>query len=124
MKNTTPNSHFLASLSLSSSQFRKSTTNQLLVNLSAALLLLVVVFAGGIARTDYQPACIAVATLLHFSLLAALMWMSAEAVNLYLAVVRVSNPRSRNFLVGSLAICWGKEETNYRILRSVENFVS
>eukprot|EP00118_Oscarella_pearsei_P012353 m.90472 g.90472 ORF g.90472 m.90472 type:complete len:588 (+) comp36649_c0_seq1:86-1849(+) len=92
---------------LSFPQLRKSMTNRLLVNLSVALFLLVVIFAGGISRTDYRPACQAVAGLLHFSLLSALMWMGAEAVNLYLTIVRIPSSQSRNFLIGALVTCWG-----------------
>lgn len=81
--------------------------NKLLVNLCLALLLVVAIFAGGISRTDYAPICRAVAALLHFSLLAALMWMGAEAVNLYLTVVQLKTASSGHYLVLCMGTCWG-----------------
>ena len=87
--------------------------NKLLVNLCLALLLVVVIFAAGISRAGYAPVCQAIAALLHFSLLAALMWMGAEAVNLYLTVVRLKVASSRRYFGLCMATCWGKLRSKF-----------
>jgi hypothetical protein len=88
-------------------QLRQKMANKLLINLCLALLLVVVIFAAGISRVGYMPVCQAVAALLHFSLLAALMWMGAEAVHLYLTVVRLKVRSSRRYIGLCMAACWG-----------------
>ncbi|XP_019625513.1 PREDICTED: adhesion G protein-coupled receptor L3-like, partial [Branchiostoma belcheri] len=77
------------------------------INLCVALLATLVIFLAGINRTASPIGCKAVAALLHYFLLAALMWMAVEAVNLYRAVVQVFDHVSENFVVKAGAVAWG-----------------
>ncbi|XP_019621177.1 PREDICTED: adhesion G-protein coupled receptor G7-like [Branchiostoma belcheri] len=78
-----------------------------LINLCVALLATLVIFLAGINRTASPIGCKAVAALLHYFLLAALMWMAVEAVNLYRAVVQVFDNASENFVIKTGAVAWG-----------------
>ncbi|KAI8516616.1 hypothetical protein Bbelb_051970 [Branchiostoma belcheri] len=78
-----------------------------LINLCVALLAILVIFLAGINRTAFPIGCKAVAALLHYFLLAALMWMAVEAVNLYRAVVQVFDSVSTNFVIQAGAVAWG-----------------
>ncbi|KAI8494032.1 hypothetical protein Bbelb_283790 [Branchiostoma belcheri] len=77
-----------------------------LINLCVALLATLVIFLAGINRTASPIGCKAVAALLHYFLLAALMWMAVEAVNLYRAVVQVFDHVSENFVIKAGAVAW------------------
>ncbi|KAI8516216.1 hypothetical protein Bbelb_047970, partial [Branchiostoma belcheri] len=78
-----------------------------LINLCVALLAILVIFLAGINRTASPIGCKVVAALLHYFLLAALMWMAMEAVNLYRAVVQVFDSVSANFVIKAGAVAWG-----------------
>ncbi|KAI8516524.1 hypothetical protein Bbelb_051050 [Branchiostoma belcheri] len=78
-----------------------------LINLCVALLAILVIFLAGITRTASPIGCKVVAALLHYFLLAALMWMAMEAVNLYRAVVQVFDSVSANFVIKAGAVAWG-----------------
>ncbi|XP_019634560.1 PREDICTED: adhesion G-protein coupled receptor G7-like [Branchiostoma belcheri] len=78
-----------------------------LINLCVALLAILVIFLAGINRTASPIGCKVVAALLHYFLLAALMWMAMEAVNLYRAVVQVFDHVSENFVIKAGAVAWG-----------------
>ena len=94
-------------------KLRQKMANKLLVNLCFALLLVVGIFAAGISRTDYSPLCRAISALLHYSLLAALLWMGAEAVNLYLTVVKLKTASSVQYLMLCVVVCWGMQMTGF-----------
>ncbi|XP_019646073.1 PREDICTED: adhesion G protein-coupled receptor L3-like [Branchiostoma belcheri] len=83
--------------------------NQLLVliNLCVALLATLIIFLAGINRTASPIGCMVVAALLHYFLLASLMWMAVEAVNIYRAVVHVFDHVSGNFIIKAGAVAWG-----------------
>ncbi|KAI8493085.1 hypothetical protein Bbelb_290890 [Branchiostoma belcheri] len=76
------------------------------INLCVALLAALVIFLTGINRTASPIGCKVVAALLHYFLLAALMWMAVEAVNLYRAVVQVFDSVSENFVIKAGAVAW------------------
>ncbi|KAI8516421.1 hypothetical protein Bbelb_050020 [Branchiostoma belcheri] len=77
-----------------------------LINLCVALLAVLVIFLAGINRTASPIGCKVVAALLHYFLLAALMWMAVEAVNLYRAVVQVFDSVSGHFIIKAGAVAW------------------
>ncbi|XP_019620358.1 PREDICTED: adhesion G-protein coupled receptor G7-like [Branchiostoma belcheri] len=79
----------------------------ILINLCVALLATLVIFLAGINRTASPIGCKVVAALLHYFLLAALMWMAVEAVNVYRAVVHVFDYVSGNFIIKAGAVAWG-----------------
>ncbi|XP_019613587.1 PREDICTED: adhesion G-protein coupled receptor G7-like [Branchiostoma belcheri] len=78
-----------------------------LTNLCVALLAILVIFLAGINRTGSPIVCKVVAALLHYFLLAALMWMAVEAINVYRAVVQVFDSVSGHFLIKAGAVAWG-----------------
>ncbi|XP_035665991.1 adhesion G protein-coupled receptor L3-like [Branchiostoma floridae] len=79
-----------------------------LINLCVALLAILVIFLAGINQTASPIGCTVVAALLHYFLLAALVWMAVEAVNIYLAVVVVFDHHvSENFVIRAAAVAWG-----------------
>ncbi|XP_035668965.1 adhesion G protein-coupled receptor L3-like [Branchiostoma floridae] len=79
-----------------------------LMNLCVALLAILVIFLVGINQTASPIGCTVVAALLHYFLLAALVWMAVEAVNIYRAVVLVFDHHvSETFIVKAAAVAWG-----------------
>ncbi|CAH1247542.1 ADGRL3 [Branchiostoma lanceolatum] len=79
-----------------------------LINLCVALLAILVIFLAGINQTASPIGCTIVAALLHYFLLAALIWMAMEAVNIYLATVMVFDHYvTRNFIYKAAAVAWG-----------------
>ncbi|KAI8494540.1 hypothetical protein Bbelb_277660 [Branchiostoma belcheri] len=79
----------------------------ILINLCVALLATLIIFLAGINRTASPIGCKVVAALLHYFLLASLMWMAVEAVNVYRAVVHVFDYVSGNFIIKAGAVAWG-----------------
>ncbi|XP_035660035.1 adhesion G protein-coupled receptor L3-like isoform X1 [Branchiostoma floridae] len=79
-----------------------------LINLCVALLAILVTFLAGINQTASPIGCTVAAAFLHFFLLAALIWMAMEAVNIYLATVMVFDHYvTRNFIYKAAAVAWG-----------------
>ncbi|KAI8494073.1 hypothetical protein Bbelb_284200 [Branchiostoma belcheri] len=85
---------------------RAKNQRLVLINLCVALLAILVIFLVGINRTASPIGCMVVATLLHYFLLASLMWMAVEAVNLYRAVVQVFDSVSGHFIIKAGAVAW------------------
>ncbi|XP_019622126.1 PREDICTED: adhesion G-protein coupled receptor D1-like isoform X2 [Branchiostoma belcheri] len=79
-----------------------------LINLCVALLAILITFLAGIDRTASPIVCTAVAALLHYFLLAALMWMVVEAVMIFLATVMVfGHYVSESFVYKAAVVAWG-----------------
>ncbi|NWI85024.1 AGRG6 protein, partial [Pitta sordida] len=90
-------------------KLRRDYPSKILMNLSAALLFLNLIFLldGWIASFDIDGLCIAVAALLHFFLLATFTWMGLEAVHMYIALVKVFNTYIRRYILKFCIIGWG-----------------
>ncbi|NXE88311.1 AGRG6 protein, partial [Menura novaehollandiae] len=90
-------------------KLRRDYPSKILMNLSAALLFLNLIFLldGWIASFDINGLCIAVAALLHFFLLATFTWMGLEAVHMYIALVKVFNTYIRRYILKFCIIGWG-----------------
>ncbi|XP_053830039.1 adhesion G-protein coupled receptor G6 isoform X3 [Vidua macroura] len=90
-------------------KLRRDYPSKILMNLSTALLFLNLIFLldGWIASFDIDGLCIAVATLLHFFLLATFTWMGLEAVHMYIALVKVFNTYIRRYILKFCIIGWG-----------------
>ncbi|KAM6279532.1 adhesion G-protein coupled receptor G6 isoform 1-T1 [Porphyrio hochstetteri] len=90
-------------------KLRRDYPSKILMNLSTALLFLNLIFLldGWIASFDIEGLCIAVATLLHFFLLATFTWMGLEAVHMYIALVKVFNTYIRRYILKFCIIGWG-----------------
>ncbi|XP_019613644.1 PREDICTED: adhesion G protein-coupled receptor L3-like [Branchiostoma belcheri] len=79
-----------------------------LINLCVALLAILITFLAGIDQTASPVGCTAVAALLHYFLLAALMWMAVEAVMIFLAAVMVfGHYVSESFVYKAAVVAWG-----------------
>ncbi|CAH1277275.1 ADGRL3 [Branchiostoma lanceolatum] len=79
-----------------------------LINLCVALLAILIIFLAGIDQTASPIGCTAVTALLHYFLLAALIWMAVEAVNIYLAAVMVfGHYVSESFIYKAAVTAWG-----------------
>ncbi|KAI8502438.1 hypothetical protein Bbelb_200260 [Branchiostoma belcheri] len=79
-----------------------------LINLCVALLAILITFLAGIDQTASPIGCTAVAALLHYFLLAALMWMAVEAVMIFLAAVMVfGHYVSESFVYKAAVVAWG-----------------
>ncbi|KAI8481574.1 hypothetical protein Bbelb_406740 [Branchiostoma belcheri] len=85
---------------------RAKNQRLVLINLCLALLATLIIFLAGINRTTSPIGCMVVAALLHYFLLASLMWMAVEAVNLYRAVVQVFDSVSGHFIIKAGAVAW------------------
>ncbi|CAH1277276.1 ADGRL3 [Branchiostoma lanceolatum] len=79
-----------------------------LINLCVALLAILIIFLAGIDQTASPIGCTTVTALLHYFLLAALVWMAVEAVNIYLAAVMVfGHYVSESFIYKAAVTAWG-----------------
>ncbi|XP_078620444.1 adhesion G-protein coupled receptor G7-like isoform X1 [Branchiostoma floridae x Branchiostoma japonicum] len=79
-----------------------------LINLCVTLLAILIIFLAGINQTGSPIGCTVVTALLHYFLLAALIWMAMEAINIYLAAVMVFEQYvTRNFIPKAAALAYG-----------------
>ncbi|XP_009204232.1 adhesion G-protein coupled receptor G6 isoform X3 [Papio anubis] len=90
-------------------KLRRDYPSKILMNLSAALLFLNLLFLldGWITSFNVDGLCIAVAVLLHFFLLATFTWMGLEAIHMYIALVKVFNTYIRRYILKFCIIGWG-----------------
>ena len=86
---------------------RKSHAQHILMSLCVALALLLVVFIVGAFRLGGLPGCRAVAALLHYFVLAVVMWMGVEGYQMYLAFVQVYATYQRRFMLKVSVVAWG-----------------
>ncbi|XP_078493252.1 uncharacterized protein LOC101242091 [Ciona intestinalis] len=54
-----------------------------------------------------SKSCVAVSVLLHYFLLSALTWMGLEALNMYIALIRVFNTYYRKYILKMSLVGWG-----------------
>ncbi|XP_047660865.1 adhesion G-protein coupled receptor G2 [Tachysurus fulvidraco] len=90
-------------------KLRSDYPSQILLNLSIALLGLNLVFLVNSWLSSFGVAalCAAVATTQHYFLLASFTWMFLEAVNMYLALVKVFNTYVSSYILKFCFIGWG-----------------
>ncbi|KAJ8019910.1 Adhesion G-protein coupled receptor G6 [Holothuria leucospilota] len=88
-------------------KFRGSRPKQIILNLCVALLGLYCCFLVGINRTNNQIVCVIFGGLIHFFCLSTVAWMSVEATQLYLLLVKVIGAPVKNFLLKCSLIAWG-----------------
>ncbi|XP_070567747.1 adhesion G-protein coupled receptor G6-like [Ptychodera flava] len=101
----------LTIVSLIACKKRKDKATKILINLCFALCMALLMFLIGSFAVDFSPIarelCTAVAVLLHFFLLAALMWMALEALHLYFKLVRIFEQYISHFMVKFCLFGWG-----------------
>lgn len=91
-------------------KLRRDYPSQILINLSLALLGLNLVFLvdSWLSSWGLYGLCVAVAYTLHYFLLASFTWMGLEAVNMYLALVKVFNVYVPSYMLKFCALGWGE----------------
>ncbi|XP_013379586.1 adhesion G-protein coupled receptor G6 isoform X2 [Lingula anatina] len=92
---------------LAYTKLRKDTPSKILIQLCFALLGLNVVYVTGTQDLRNLFVCKTVAILLHYFLLATLMWMLIEAFYMYLALVKVFQTYYRKLLLKFAIVGWG-----------------
>ncbi|XP_030294724.1 adhesion G-protein coupled receptor G4 [Sparus aurata] len=90
-------------------KLRRDYPSQILINLSLALLCLNLVFLvnSWLSSWGLYGLCVAVASTLHYFLLASFTWMGLEAVNMYFALVKVFNVYVPSYILKFCALGWG-----------------
>ncbi|XP_030251405.1 adhesion G-protein coupled receptor G4 isoform X2 [Sparus aurata] len=90
-------------------KLRRDYPSKILINLSASLLGLCMLFLldSWLSSFSNYGLCIATAATLHYFLLASFTWMGLEAVNMYLALVKVFNIYVPSYILKFCAVGWG-----------------
>ncbi|XP_034545192.1 adhesion G-protein coupled receptor G4 isoform X2 [Notolabrus celidotus] len=90
-------------------KLRRDYPSKILINLSAALLGLCMLFLldSWLSSFSNYGLCIATAASLHYFLLASFTWMGLEAVHMYLALVKVFNIYVPYYILKFCAVGWG-----------------
>lgn len=93
-------------------KLRRDYPSKILINLSAALLGLSMLFLldSWLSSFSNYSLCIATAATLHYFMLASFTWMGLEAVQMYLALVKVFNIYVPSYILKFCAVGWGKTE--------------
>ncbi|XP_022084125.1 uncharacterized protein LOC110975718 [Acanthaster planci] len=86
---------------------RAKTPSRILVCFCLTLLCLYLVFLVGVEQTSSRAGCIIAAVLLHYLSLASMAWMSVEATNLYLKLVKIFNSDVKHFMIKAGIAAWG-----------------
>ncbi|MGH0172640.1 UNVERIFIED_CONTAM: hypothetical protein FKN15_063566 [Acipenser sinensis] len=90
-------------------KLRRDYPSKIVMNLSAALLLLNLLFLINtwLASFGNHGLCICLAVTLHYSLLASFTWMLLAAVHMYFALVKVFNIYVHSYILKLCSIGWG-----------------
>ncbi|CAB1333139.1 unnamed protein product [Coregonus sp. 'balchen'] len=90
-------------------KLRRDYPSKILINLSLALLGLNMVFLvnSWLSSFGSYGLCVAVASTLHYFLLASFTWMGLEAVHMYFALVKVFNVYVPSYILKFCALGWG-----------------
>lgn len=88
-------------------KWRKSLSNQILANLSFAILASLLIFVGGIEQTLNVLLCQIIAIFLNYFILASFGWMLVEGVHQYLKFVKVVGTYVPRFLRKAAICAWG-----------------
>ncbi|XP_060904380.1 adhesion G-protein coupled receptor G4 isoform X2 [Labrus mixtus] len=90
-------------------KLRRDNPSKILINLSAALLGLGMLFLlnSWLSSFSNYGLCIATGASLHYFLLASFTWMGLEAVHMYLALVKVFNIYIPSYILKFCAAGWG-----------------
>ena len=85
----------------------KSNQQPILACLSLSLLVLLIVFIAGVERTRNRITCQAIAALLHYCVLSAVLWMGVEGYQMYLAFIKVLSTYHEKFILKCALVAWG-----------------
>ncbi|GFO50199.1 adhesion G-protein coupled receptor g4 [Plakobranchus ocellatus] len=92
---------------LSIKKLRKIRPQQVMFQLSIALLLSWIVFLAGIDRTSDHGSCIATAAILHYLILASFLWMLMEGIVQCLLFMKVMTSYFNHFWWKTALLSWG-----------------
>ncbi|XP_030223940.1 adhesion G-protein coupled receptor G4 isoform X1 [Gadus morhua] len=89
-------------------KLRRDHPSKILINLSAALLALNLLYLLNTWMSSYgYGLCILTAVLMHFFLLASFTWMGLEALHMYFALIKVFNAYVRSYILKLCVVGWG-----------------
>ncbi|XP_077864329.1 adhesion G-protein coupled receptor G6-like [Saccoglossus kowalevskii] len=92
-------------------RLRKDNPTKILMNLCFAIFMSLLLFLAVSFSLDFAPIipelCTTMAVLLHYFLLAVVMWMALEAFNMYLQLVKIFKTYIRHFMLKFCLIGWG-----------------
>ena len=95
-------------------KLRQSDTGKMLLNLCFALLGLYIAFLISTSAESLQSTqggrniCGLFSALLHYFMLTYFFWTAAEALFLFLKLVKVQRGSMNAYVYVAMAICWGK----------------
>ncbi|CAL8263208.1 unnamed protein product [Lota lota] len=90
-------------------KLRRDYPSKILINLSAALLALNLLYLLNTWLSSFPSygLCILTAMLMHYFLLAAFMWMGLEALHMYFALIKVFNVYVLSYILKFCVVGWG-----------------
>ncbi|XP_076443347.1 adhesion G protein-coupled receptor L3-like isoform X2 [Babylonia areolata] len=89
-------------------KLRQSLLQQTLFNVVLAMLLSWVTFLAGIQRVESHVTCVAVAMLLHYSILVTFMWTLVQSYLYYVILAKGrARPEARYYLLKAAVLAWG-----------------
>ena len=89
-------------------KLRSRDASKFHVQLSLALLGMLLVFVVGIDRTKVFEGCVTVSVLIHYFTLVAVMWMGAEALLMFQKLVIVFVQITTRYIIIVSLVCWRK----------------
>ena len=89
-------------------KLRERDNSKYHIQLSLAILCMLIVFAVGIERVEVYGGCVFVSILIHYFTLVAVMWMGAEALLMFQKLVIVFMRITTKFIVILSLVCWCK----------------
>lgn len=89
-------------------KLRQREASKYHVQLCVAMLCMLLVFVTGVEETEVYGGCIAVSALLHYFTLAAVLWMSAEAILMFKKLIFVFEKTTKKFVITISLLCWCK----------------
>lgn len=92
-------------------KLRRDYPSKILINLSAALLALNLLYLLNtwLSSFDSYSLCIVTGVLMHYALLASFAWMALEALHMYFALVKVFNVYVPSYMLKFCSVGWGKD---------------
>ncbi len=89
-------------------KLRERDNSKYHIQLSLAILCMLIVFVVGIERVEVYGGCVLVSVLIHYFSLVSVMWMGAEALLMFQKLVIVFMNITTKFIVILSLVCWCK----------------
>ena len=87
---------------------RQRDASKFRIQMCLAMLLMLLVFAIGVERTENSIGCTIASVLIQYFTLASVFWMGAEAILMFKKLIIVFGRITTKFVVAVSLICWGK----------------